>query len=447
MIKSILFVMSLSGTAVLILQIIISVIFKKIMSVKAKYFLLKLSAAFYLLPLPLLKNYYMDLFGDLGSNTFGLPQNEIYVTDVAFNSESGSFNFSPAFTVIITLLIIVCLIIMIMIVRQIILYFILKSRIRKYSVEIHDKDIILILDSEKEKLKIKRKITIRRSNDIQTPVTTNFIHPVILLPEREISEEQMVWILRHELTHIHNYDYIYKLLCIAAVAIHWFNPFVYLLFNQLSVFSEFYCDDCVVRNLDKIQRKKYGHTILDFSAKPNKKWSNRTASMLGSYDKKIMKERLIIVKRFNKRGKFEKVMQSIIVTSAIFVSSLTVFAYEEPAEVRESNNSFSYNLEESDSYFEFGESDYKEIKLPDLDKTESVACYFIDEDGTINKIDEPIKKAPCNHSYKSGTYKKHILNGKGGFTLEYYNAEKCTKCGVTIVGRKIKTEIYEVCPH
>ena len=447
MIKSILLVMSLSGTAVLLFQIITSIIFKKIMSAKAKYFLLKMSIVFYLLPLPLIKNYYIDLFRSLNGNIFSLPQNEIYVTDVALNSESGNFNFSLDFTTIIILLLIVYLLIIILLARQVILYCVLKWKIRKYSVETHDKDILSILDKEKAKLKIKRKISVRYSKSIETPVTTGFIHTVILIPKTKITEEQMMWILRHELTHIYNCDYIYNLLCIIAVALHWFNPFVYLLFKRLYNFSEFNCDESIVKNLNKEERLIYGNTVLDFSGKTNKNRLNKVMSALGNSNRKIMKERLIIVKKFNKRGKFEKIIQSIIVAATVFVSSLTVFAYQEPVEVYESVDSFNYSLDEADSYFDFSEPDYKEYKLPDLDKTERIAYYFIDEDGTINKIDKNMEKAPCNHTYKSGTYKKHILNNKGGCTVEYYNAEKCTKCGVTIVGSKINTVTFEKCPH
>ena len=448
MIKSILLVMSLSGTVVLFLQIITSIIFKKIISAKAKYFLLKMSIVFYLLPLPLIKNYYIDLFRSLNSNIFSLPQDEIYVTDVALNSESGKFNFSLAFTTIIIVLIIVYLLIIILLARQVILYCVLKWKIRKYSIETHDKDILSILDKEKEKLKIKRKISIRYSKSIETPVTTGFIHTVILLPTTKITEKQMMWILRHELTHIHNCDYIYNLLCIIAVALHWFNPFAYLLFNQLNSFSEFNCDESIVKNLNKEERLIYGNTILDFSGKTNENRLNKVMSALGNSNRKIMKERLIIVKKFNKRGKFEKIIQSIIVAATVFVSSLTVFAYQEPVVVVYKNQDTSdVDFIETYEYSVSGEFDSTEYKLPDLNKNEIISYYTIDEDGTISKTNENNKKAPCNHTYKPVTHVKHMLNSTGGCKMEYYHAQKCAKCGVTIVGEKYKTEIFEKCPH
>ncbi len=368
---------------------------------------------------------------------------------MALNSESGNFNFSLDFTTIIILLLIVYLLIIILLARQVILYCVLKWKIRKYSVETHDKDILSILDKEKAKLKIKRKISVRYSKSIETPVTTGFIHTVILIPKTKITEEQMMWILRHELTHIYNCDYIYNLLCIIAVALHWFNPFVYLLFKRLYNFSEFNCDESIVKNLNKEERLIYGNTVLDFSGKTNKNRLNKVMSALGNSNRKIMKERLIIVKKFNKRGQFEKIIQSIIVAATVFVSSLTVFAYQEPDIVYENQNQdiSNINFTEADGYSVFGELDNTMYKLPDLDKNDIVSYYTIDEDGTINKFNENNKKAPCNHTYKTATYVKHILNSTGGCTVEYYHSQKCTKCGVTIVGEKYKTEIFEKCPH
>ena len=157
MIKSILLVMSLSGTVVLFLQIITSIIFKKIISAKAKYFLLKMSIVFYLLPLPLIKNYYIDLFRSLNSNIFSLPQDEIYVTDVALNSESGKFNFSLAFTTIIIVLIIVYLLIIILLARQVILYCVLNGKYANILLKLTIKIYYQFWIRKKKSLKLKEK--------------------------------------------------------------------------------------------------------------------------------------------------------------------------------------------------------------------------------------------------------------------------------------------------
>lgn len=444
--KSILFVMSLSGTLMLILQIITSLIFNKIMSAKAKYFLLKLSVIFYLLPLSLIKNYYIDLFRYFCDIDFALSQEKIYFTDIVSNSETGNYDFSPTYMIIIIMLIIVYLVIAVLVTRQIILYCILKLKVHKYSAKVYDENIISTFNEEKEKLKLKRKVTIRSLEDIETPMTTGFIHPVILIPRGKITQKNLIWVLRHELTHIYNCDYVYRLLCIIVVAVHWFNPFAYLLLKLISISSEFNCDENIIKNLSIKQRIEYGCTILDFSTKTDKTLSNKAICMLGNYNKKIMKERIIMVKRFNKRKNFEKIIQSIIITSTILISSLTVFAYQEPEISPENMSGFSDNFSEVGAYFEYEKSEETNIKLPDLHNAEDVSYYFIDENGVVYKINNNKEKVFCEHTYSNGTYTIHKKNGNGCI-MEYYNAKRCTKCGNVILGTKLNTVTYEKCPH
>jgi len=440
--KSVLFVMSLSGTTMLILQIIINSTLKNIISANIRYLLLKLSIIFYLLPLPLIKNHYMKLLGDFGDSIFALPKEKIYKVDIVEAVGTEDFYVFPTFRLFIMLVVIVYFIIILLIIRQIVLYFILRLKIAKYSEKVYDKDIISILDEEKEALKLKRKIIIRISDYIETPMTTGFFNPIILIPKIEITKEKLKWILRHELTHIYNYDYIYNVLCIIVKALHWFNPFVYLLFKQVSIFSEFNCDENIVKNLSMKERIEYGNIILEFSVKTNKKMQYKSISLLGSCDKKIMKERLIIVKRLNKRKKFKNIIQAITIMSTVLINSLTVFAYKKPVLLNESADSFNYSTYVVDAYF----TPNLENKLPDFDGTEIITYYFIDEKN-VYKVDENNEKASCNHNYTNGSYAKHILNGKGGCTIEYYNAKRCTECGYVVLRTKYDTETYEKCPH
>lgn len=453
--KSILFVMSISGTTMLILQIIISLILKYFMSEKSKYFLLKSSIFFYLFPFPLFKNYYIDLFGKLDYDIFSLPRNKIYDTDVMMNFETGGdFSVSPVLKIIIVSLIIIYIIFMIVIIYHIILYFILKLRINNYSKEIYDEEIISILKKEKEKLQLKRNIIIKSSKYIDTPMTTGFFRPVILLPEKEIKKESLIWIFKHELVHIYNCDYMYMWLCIIVTAIHWYNPFVYLLIKRLYSFSEFNCDEFVIKGLNQKQCIKYGYVILEFSAMTNRKLPYKAVNMFGSYSKKIMKARLSIVKYSNKRkrNKGKSIVQAAVIISTMFISSLTVFAYKELEISPDNIDYFSGDFVEISSYSSFGTLEETEIKLPDLDNKAGITHYFIDEKGNLykidgNKVNENKEKVACNHTYDSGSYVVHKLNASGGCIMDYYNAQKCTKCGKVILGTKYNTVTYLNCPH
>ena len=89
-----------------------------------------------------------------------------------------------------------------------------------------------------------------------------FAEPVLWLPQEDLSEEDAMFIFRHELTHYKRGDLWLKLLLVAARSVHWFNPLVRLLTRFAQEDIELACDDAVVRGMDGGQRRAYGETIL-----------------------------------------------------------------------------------------------------------------------------------------------------------------------------------------
>ncbi|MBE6111835.1 MAG: M56 family metallopeptidase [Peptococcaceae bacterium] len=101
------------------------------------------------------------------------------------------------------------------------------------------------------------------SAEVQSPMLVGFKKPVIVLPERIYREQELLLILRHELMHYKHYDLWYKLVLLAANAVHWFNPLVYLMLRQAGRDVEQVCDDNVVAGQDMAYRKAYSLTILN----------------------------------------------------------------------------------------------------------------------------------------------------------------------------------------
>ncbi len=104
------------------------------------------------------------------------------------------------------------------------------------------------------------------SAEVQSPMLTGFKKPVIVLPERIYGEQELLLILRHELMHYKHHDLWYKLILLAANAMHWFNPFVYLMLRQAGRDVEQVCDDAVTAGQDMAYRKAYSMTILNTMA-------------------------------------------------------------------------------------------------------------------------------------------------------------------------------------
>lgn len=111
-------------------------------------------------------------------------------------------------------------------------------------------------------LQIRADVRLAICPKLQSPMMTGLMHPVILLPHENYSTESLYFVLRHELTHLKRCDLWYKLLLMAANAVHWFNPLVYLMVREANKDVEFSCDDAVVAGMSAENRGKYGDTIL-----------------------------------------------------------------------------------------------------------------------------------------------------------------------------------------
>lgn len=86
------------------------------------------------------------------------------------------------------------------------------------------------------------------SDRLAVPVAWCFGRPVIILPGdyREFDDELRDIVLRHELAHIVRRDGWTQVIAQAAVAIHWFNPLVWLAWRRVLVEREQACDDMVL---------------------------------------------------------------------------------------------------------------------------------------------------------------------------------------------------------
>ncbi len=101
---------------------------------------------------------------------------------------------------------------------------------------------------------------------IKSPMLIGFKKPAIVLPYKLYGENELVMILRHELTHYKHHDLWYKLILLCANALHWFNPMVWLMNRQAGRDLEQVCDEYVVKGQALEYRKAYSMTILNTMA-------------------------------------------------------------------------------------------------------------------------------------------------------------------------------------
>ena len=131
------------------------------------------------------------------------------------------------------------------------------------SLPIQDKNILCMLyeiSLTKRQMRF-RHIHIRSFDKISSPLTYGIFHPVILLPkkllanlEKKEAAEATKTIITHEFIHIKRMDTLTKILLVAVLAIHWFNPFVWLMYFLANRDIELVCDEMVMYRLGENRR-------------------------------------------------------------------------------------------------------------------------------------------------------------------------------------------------
>ena len=104
------------------------------------------------------------------------------------------------------------------------------------------------------------------TDKIQTPFVLGFIRPKIYFP-LTIDPRQQDYILKHEQTHIKRCDYLIKPIAFAVLALHWFNPLIWISYILMSKDMEMSCDEAVLRKSDDDIRGVYSSSLLNLAVK------------------------------------------------------------------------------------------------------------------------------------------------------------------------------------
>lgn len=96
-----------------------------------------------------------------------------------------------------------------------------------------------------------------------------FCPAVYVTPQVAESPDMLRHVKAHELTHYRHLDHMWCVLRGAALAVHWWNPLVWLAVFLSRRDGELACDENALRQLGDGERKAYGETLLSLvTAKP-----------------------------------------------------------------------------------------------------------------------------------------------------------------------------------
>ncbi len=169
-----------------------------------------------------------------------------------------------------------------------------------------------------EKCPLKRPILVRQSDRIFAPLTYGIFRPVILMPKKMDwkNEKQLQYILSHEYVHICRYDTVTKLVATLALCIHWFNPFVWVMYILFNRDIELACDESVIRQFGEKSKSAYSLMLINMEAT-----KSGLLPFCNNFSKNAIEERITAVMKIRKTSLF-----AICIAAILIVGVTTTFA-------------------------------------------------------------------------------------------------------------------------
>lgn len=446
MINNLLFCMCAMGSIVYICYALLCLIFRYRFKPGQRLFMLLVSAAFYLLPLPLLHNFLKSCIYDSKTIQHLFPSvtepKALVFTQMKtfYKDEAGHLHF-PVYSRLVLILAGIWLLFLVVLFAWQLIKF---SKIRRQF--IHNSQKI-----SPDCLKYGNKISVRVSPLCSSPFLIGFLRPVIFLPA-DTNPEQLPHILKHETCHFQYLHNFIKMTGFLAFAVHWYCPLTFCFYKSLEKTLELLCDKHVLKNSNAEERNRYVNLLLDLPLPSSEE--NICLPGYSSFQSlrfHITKERILMIKH----GKTSKSVFSILLTTcSLLAGAVPIMAYDQPT----FNAGSLYTSPDScpDDVIEIFVPDgaefpeeYDCLNLPEesvfFDKGND---YFIADDGEIYYFSsDPEAYATCKHTYKTGYSYQHLLHADKSCNYQKIQTKRCTKCGYISSKTLISNNFYSKCPH
>lgn len=442
MINNFLLIMSLSGSVILLLYLFVSPIAKRYLSLSWRYRILKIALAFYLIPFPAILPEIRDwIFGfcPWAVTLLSRPAS-LLNTSYAIYVDGSSLYVSSALEKMLIFILGMGVFAFVVISWYALRYWKMRKICLKYSnipVEQKQQDMFHAIKNE---LDIRRSVKLLCSEYCKAPITMGICSPTVIIPpwnRDEIDQNLYHDVLKHELVHIKHGDICIRFLGMAAIAVHWFNPLIYILYNEILNISEIYCDSIVLRGKEEQACKAYGELLLKLAVQKSMTSSEFAVGILGGNSKRAFKRRIVEMKTVRKN---KRILSALMTALICVMGGLTVCAYDPPVNI--TDQSYGYSEHGFDFQFTVGKLKLEVEELP-------YEHFFVDDAGNVYEInvDNNYTRAVCKHKYVAGTVTSHSKNSSGGCTLTYYEAQRCSLCGYVKKGEEISSTRYQKCPH
>ena len=144
---------------------------------------------------------------------------------------------------------------------------------------------------------------------------------IYVTPEAAADKAVLRHVLTHEATHYRHGDPLWAVVRGVCLAVHWWNPMVWLAAIRSKEDAELACDACAVKRLGEAERMAYGRTLVSLSCTRSTPSSVLAAATTMSCSKRTLKERIILLAKQPRT----RAITAFILAAAVILAAVAGF--------------------------------------------------------------------------------------------------------------------------
>ena len=186
------------------------------------------------------------------------------------------------------------------------------------------------------------------AKNLPSPCLFGLVRPSVYVTAESTQDPVMLrHIQAHEYTHFRHGDHVWNLFRSAALAVHWWNPLVWLAIILNRRDCELACDEGTLNRLGKDERIAYGRTLLALiTVKPGPGDLFRCATTMTGGQKSVF-DRVTRIARAPKRWLWAAVV-AVIATALACVYAFGQAAAPEPVDAPDITADLTFSLDENE---------------------------------------------------------------------------------------------------
>ncbi|NLT15790.1 MAG: M56 family metallopeptidase [Clostridiales bacterium] len=140
------------------------------------------------------------------------------------------------------------------------------------------------------------KLPVYTVDALPSPCLFGLFHPSIYITSEVAGDEtKLRHVLAHELTHYRHGDHIWAALRGLCLAVHWYNPLVWLAAALSRRDSELACDEGTIKRIGEGSRMEYGRTLIGLTCEKRKAMDLLCCATTMTDGKNGIKERIALI--------------------------------------------------------------------------------------------------------------------------------------------------------